>query len=185
MKARAHPTPKQILRRLRRRPESDHDLRYQNDSYWALRLQRYPHAYAKRAFRDEPPKVVEFEAKVPPGCDPEDILWPLGKKLKRVEVSVRPLLTAETITDLQPRGHEYTVWDDKIPAFGVRVRGSGCKSFVLLYRVRGEKKLKKITIGRVEIFTLVVARDMARELLSEARMGRAPASRFNANSTAM
>jgi hypothetical protein len=185
VKARKNPTPEQILRRLRRRPESGHDPRYEKDGYWALRLQGFPHSYAKRAFRDEPPNVTEQKVTTGTGCDPEDILFPAGTTFKKVGVSVRPQLTEEIISTLQPRLSEYTVWDDKISGFGLRVRVSGRKSFVLLYRVRGETKLKKITIGRAEGIALAAARDMARELLSEACMGRDPAKRFKAATVSM
>lgn len=178
MKARRNPTPAQILRRLRRPPDSDADPRYQNDAYWALRLQGHPHAYAKRAFRDEPPKVIEQRAsdggQYLDGIAPDDILFPVGTSLKRVEVATRPLLTEEAVAAAGPRASEYTIWDDAIRTLGLRVRPTGSKSFVLYLRMRGEKKLRKITLGRAGVLTLKSARQMARELLYRARMGCEP-----------
>jgi hypothetical protein len=185
MRARTDPTPEQHLRRLRRRPESENDPRYANDAYWALRLQGLPHAYAKRALRDERPKVVEVETVDVSDCDPDELLWQPGTKLKTIEVAVRPPLTDEAIFSLQPRRDEYSVWDHRIPGFGVRVRPTGYKCFALSYRIRGTTRTRRFTIGSVEIFTLSRARDIARELLSEARVGRNPANRFRATSEAM
>ena len=175
MKPRKNPTPAQILRRLRRKPVSFLDPRYTNDSYWALRLQGYPHSYAKTAFRDESPKVIEqiveddgeYIAKV----DPEDLFFPPGSTIQTVEVAVRPPLTEEAIANAKPRASEYTLWDKSIACLGLRVRTTGHKSF-LLFRIKGWRKLNKLTLGHAGNFTLPMARQMAREFLREARMGR-------------
>jgi hypothetical protein len=177
MRARNNPTLQQTLRRIRRHPSSEHDPRYEKDAYWALRLKGYPHSYAKRALRDEPPKVTECE--VGADCTSEDILVSPGTKFKNVEVPfIRPVLTAESLSCLASRQSEYTVWDGKISGFGLRIRPSGHKTFILLYRVRGQKKLQKITIGRAESIEFDTARGMAQEFLSIARMGHDPAERF-------
>jgi hypothetical protein len=169
MKARNNPTPSQILRRLRRHPESDHDPRYEKDGYWALRRQGYPHSYAKRAFRDQPPELTQRKATAVTDCDPEDILFPPGSRITTVHVAIRPLLTEDAIANAQPRSSEYTIWDEAIGGFGLRVRPSGHKSFVLYCRHRGETKLRKITFGRAGSLTLEAARGMAREFLYKAR----------------
>jgi hypothetical protein len=157
------------MRRLRRRPESERDARYEKDGYWALRLQGYSDSYAKRAFRDEPPKIVEQEAVGVADCDPEDILLPPGSTFTRVEVAVRPPLTEDAIANARPRRSEYTIWDEAISGFGLRVRPSGYKSFVLYYRYRGETKLRKGTIGRAGNLPLEPARQAAREHLHRVR----------------
>lgn len=180
MYERNNPDFKQALRRIRRHPESERDPRYQNDAYWALRLQGYSHSHAKRAFRDEPPKVTEHKVAELIDCDPEDILFPIGGTFKKIEVQIRPLLTEETIVSATPRQSEYTIWDERIPGLGLRIRKTGCKSFVLYYRVRGVRRLRKITIGKAGSFSLDRARDMAREFLFEARMGRDPSKEFSA-----
>lgn len=177
MKARKNPTSAQMLRRLRRHPNSDADPRFKNDAYWALRLQKYPHAYAKRAFRDEPPKFIEQAAgggEYLDGVDPNDILFPIGSTVTHVEVAMRPLLTEEAVATAVPRPSEYTIWDEAIRTFGLRVRPTGGKSFVLYLRVRGSARLRKITLGRVGALTLQSARQMARDLLYQARMGQEP-----------
>lgn len=178
MKARKNSTPAQMLRRLRRPPSSDTDPRYKNDAYWALRLEGHPHAQAKRAFRDEPPKLIEQTAsdagEYLKGVDPDDLLFPPGSIIQRVEVAIRPLLTEEAVAKAMPRASEYTIWDEAIRTFGLRVRPTGSRSFVLYLRVRGNTTLRKITLGRVGALTLQSARKMAREFLYQARMGREP-----------
>lgn len=169
MQARKNPTPQQIMRRLRRRPESERDARYENDGYWALRLQGFSDSYAKRAFRDEPPKIVKQEAADVADCDPENILFPPGSTFTRVEVVVRPPLTEDAVANARPRRAEYTIWDEAISGFGLRVRPSGYKSYVLYCRYRGETKLQKVTIGRAGNLTLEAARQAAREHLYRVR----------------
>ncbi len=128
MKARKNPTDEQLMRRLRRPPESDRDPRYKNDPYWALRKQGYPDSYAKRAFRDQPPIFHERTVSIGADeCDPEDLLFPVGSTWTEPEVAMRPPLSAETIAALEPRGAEYTVWDHEVRRFGVRVRPTGHK----------------------------------------------------------
>jgi hypothetical protein len=184
MKARKNPTFKQMMRRFRRPPKRD-DPRFKFDSYWALREQGYSHAYAKRAHRDKPPTVTYIKSETDYACDPEDLLvdgpkdpsCPAGH-FKQVETDIRPLLTPEVVPTLEPRESEYTVWDSKLPGFGLRVRPSGHKSFIVLCRVRGQKRLKKITIGRAHWIDFDIAREVAQDLLAAAKMGREPTGDF-------
>jgi hypothetical protein len=68
--------------------------------------------------------------------------------------------------ELTPREIEYTVWDHEIHGFGVRVRRTGYKSFVLFYRARPKGRLRKITLDTA-IFSLDQARELAKEFLQE------------------
>jgi hypothetical protein len=43
-------------------------------------------------------------------------------------------VTKRVVDRLMPRAAEFTVWDSKLPGFGVRVRPTGAKSFVVVYR---------------------------------------------------
>jgi hypothetical protein len=43
-------------------------------------------------------------------------------------------ITKRAVDALQANGSEFTVWDDSVTGFGVRVRLSGAKSFVVIYR---------------------------------------------------
>jgi Arm DNA-binding domain len=175
MRSRKNPNPKQLHRRLRRRPRNEHDPRIEKDPYWALIFQGHPKAYAKKAIRWKLPTVTEDEvtSATDYNCDPEDLLFEPGTKIRTVEVEhIRPPLTEEIIPSLQPLEFEYTVWDHEIPGLGLRIRASGHKSFILLYRAQAHSKLKKITIGKAGFFTLEKARKLAEELLSDERLNR-------------
>jgi hypothetical protein len=177
MKARKNPTVEQLVRRLRRPPESLDDPRYKIDPYWVLRLQRHPHSYAKRAFRDQLPITHEHTASSDLGeyaCDPDDLLFPEGATWTEIEVEMRPELSEAAIPNLKPRDSDYTVWDNDVPRFGVRVRPSGHMSYIVNYRIRYQKKLHKHTIGRVAEFSLEQARSVARDIRRQARMGVDP-----------
>ena len=41
-------------------------------------------------------------------------------------------ITKTLVDGLAPAASEYTVWDAKLPGFGVRVRPTGAKSFVIV-----------------------------------------------------
>lgn len=74
----------------------------------------------------------------------------------------------------------YTIWDDEVRGFGVRVFPSGQKSFVLEYRPgeggRGVAK-KRVTIGVYgRDLTPDAARKLAREMLVDIRRGDDPAA---------
>lgn len=173
MRARNNPTLKQLARRLRRSPTTDADQKYLNDPYWALRLQKYPHSYAKRAFRNELPKISEEVSQVIDyDGDPEDILFTPGLKFQKVAVEIRPLLTEDAIISAMPRNTEYTIWDDKASGLGLRVRSSGHRSFTVHYRIKGFKQLRKVTLGKPGALLLEDARALAREILYAARSGR-------------
>src|SRR3546814_8229567 len=91
-------------------------------------LFRSPHASAIRAFRDQPPVIHQRTASADLGeyvCDPDELLFPAGSTWPEIEVEIRPELSEEAIVTLKPRASEYTVWDNLIPRFGVRVRPSG------------------------------------------------------------
>ena len=178
VKARKNPTNEQLARRVRRPPESCHDPRIKNDAYWALRHQGYPHSYAKRAFRDQVPVIHERTSSGTSGeYDLDEPLFPAGSTWTEIEVAIRPDLSEEAIRKLEPRMSEYTVWDNQVPGFGVRVRPSGHKSYIVYYRIRHETKLRKYTIGKIAEFALQQAREAARGFRCTARMGSDPALR--------
>lgn len=182
LEARKTPTNEQLGRRMRRPPESSRDPRVKNDAYWALRFQGYPHAYAKRAFRDQPPVTRLREASGELGeyaCNPDEILFPVGSTWTEVEVAIRPDLSEKSILDLKPRASEYTVWDNQVSGFGIRVRASGHMTYIVIYRIRHQPTLHKHTIGRAAEFSLEQARNVAREFRQQARMGNDAAKRTN------
>lgn len=88
-------------------------------------------------------------------------------------------LTKPTINTLLPKDKDYVVWDDRLPGFGVRVKPSGVKSFVLQYRNRSGAS-KRLTLGRVGQLTLDQARKEATRLKGGISLGSDPAKTLSA-----
>lgn len=177
MKARKNPTIEQVAQSLRRNPLSCHDIRIKNDPYWALRAQGYPHAYAKRVFRDAPPvhheRTVAIEG-ASDEYDTDELFFAPGSKVAETKIIIRPDLSEAAILTLKPRASEYTVWDNDVGRFGLRVRPSGHMSYIVNYRIRYQKRLHKHTIGGVAEFSLEQAREIARGIRRDARKGVEP-----------
>ena len=84
-----------------------------------------------------------------------------------------PKLTRKLIEGLLPRVTEACVWDTGVKGFGVRVRPSGAKTYVLMYRVGG--KQRKHTLGTVSpAYPLEEARQRAAEMVRGLRDGHDP-----------
>ena len=79
----------------------------------------------------------------------------------------RMRLTDAAVERLRPQEREYTVWDDRTPGLGVRVRPGGGKSYVWLQRSGGRSK--RISLGPVSLRTIAEARKncLARQLAPE------------------
>jgi len=45
-------------------------------------------------------------------------------------------LNKRTVDAAAPRRRDYALWDDDLPRFGLRVRTSGTKTYVVQYRPR-------------------------------------------------
>jgi integrase len=81
-------------------------------------------------------------------------------KIELTDIGVRSLKAPD-------RG-QITYQDNRFPGFGVRVSQGGGKSFVL---VHGAKR-QRITIGRYPAITLKEAREEAKRILAETRLGK-------------
>ena len=81
-------------------------------------------------------------------------------------------LTDAAIKSLQPRDHQYEVFDSKIPGFGVRVSPGGTKSFFDLFRIGGRPR--RLVLGRYPTLSLADARRMAQEALGKVAKGIDP-----------
>ncbi len=82
-------------------------------------------------------------------------------------------LTDRQIKSARPRETQYEIWDQKVPAFGVRVSPSGAKSFQVLYRIR--RRSRRLTLGRYPALSLSEARRRALEALGRVALGKDPA----------
>jgi integrase len=68
------------------------------------------------------------------------------------------------------------VWDETLPGFGVRVKPSGVRSYIVQYRNRSTGASKRLTIGRHgPLLTFDQAKKRARVLLADAMRGEDPA----------
>lgn len=83
-----------------------------------------------------------------------------------------PRITKRTIDALEADGRDYVRWDSELKGFGVRVRPSGAKSFVSVYRTGGRNSpLRKVTIGAVGKIEVKKAREAARKIIAGAELG--------------
>ncbi len=178
MKERLNPTKEQALRRVRRPPSNIQDQRRKNDAYWALRLQGFPNSAAIRVFRDVPPSYSwqerETSGEYLDDLDPSEILFADCTNFSYLEVLVRPELTEEAVAEAQPRDSEYTIWHGGLPGFGLRVRPTGYKCYILMYRIEGTRKQGRLTIGRPSLIDLEQATITAREMRILAMAGLDP-----------
>ena len=84
-----------------------------------------------------------------------------------------PKLTKKVVDNLQPRDHDYRIWDSKIAGFGVRVKPSGACSYFVAYRTP-TNKTRRYTIGRSEEITPTEARKKAIQILAQVSLGDDP-----------
>jgi integrase len=67
---------------------------------------------------------------------------------------------------------ERTFFDDTLPGFGVRVRSTGARVYVLQYKIGAQHR--RLTLGAVSSLDLGKARATAKDLLAAVRLGRDP-----------
>ena len=84
-------------------------------------------------------------------------------------------LTERSIASINPGNRDIFAWDGILPGFGVRVKPSGRKSYIVQYRTIGGTS-RRLTIGPTSAFRLEQARKRARKLIVEAKDGADPAS---------
>jgi integrase len=89
-----------------------------------------------------------------------------------------------------PAAGRIELWDAETPGFGLRLTAGGVKAFQVMFRVKGNGKLRRLTLGRYcpasEVaarpkdadlggyLTLAQARAKARQMISDARTGIDP-----------
>jgi hypothetical protein len=86
-------------------------------------------------------------------------------------------ITKRTVDALKANGSEFTVWDGAVPGFGVRVRSSGAKSYVVVYRAGSGRgaPVRRYTIAAVGKITPERARARAKAVLGSVAHGHDPA----------
>lgn len=84
-------------------------------------------------------------------------------------------LTAATVRTAQcaPGRSEQVVFDEALPGFGLRVRATGAKTWLVQYAVAG--RTKRVFLGAPALVDASKARAMAKDLLARVRLGGDPA----------
>lgn len=97
-----------------------------------------------------------------------------------------PRLTKRFVDALKPDpgSPDRIVWDDDLSGFGIRVRGSGSMTWIIMYRTQ-EGRLRKFRIGQVGTLTPDEARREARQKLAAVDRGADPAGEKGALRKAM
>lgn len=87
-------------------------------------------------------------------------------------------ITKRTVDGLQSNGGEFTVWDNIVSGFGVRVRKTGAKSYVVVYRAGAGRgaPVRRYTIAAVGKVTPERAKARAKVILGAVAHGHDPAS---------
>lgn len=85
-------------------------------------------------------------------------------------------LTKRTIDATRPEAERFTVWDNELKGYGLRVEPTGTKTFVVRYRPGGGRRapLRQFKVGRYGKLTPEEARDEASRILAAAELGQDP-----------
>lgn len=92
--------------------------------------------------------------------------------------------TAADVEKLPLKGQRYDAVDTEVPGVRVRVTPNGAKTFSYLYRIKGERKKRRITLGSVRAIDLASARKLARQHAVTAANGIDPADAVRARRAA-
>ena len=90
----------------------------------------------------------------------------------------RRRISKRLLDGLQAADHDYIVWDGELPGFGVRVRPTGAKSYVVQYRAgRGRKApSRRMTIATVSKLPAEEARGIAKRIIGDVARNDDPAA---------
>jgi hypothetical protein len=83
-------------------------------------------------------------------------------------------ITKRFVEALEPSMRDIVKWDDELRGFGVRVKSSGVRSYLVQYRNQYGRS-KRYTIGQHGRITAEAARTEAMRLLSDVALGNDPA----------
>jgi integrase len=94
-------------------------------------------------------------------------------------------LTKRVLDAVRPKSaHDVFLWDDDLPGFGVRIKSSGVRSFIVQYR-NSSSASRRMTLGKFGVLTPDEARKMAKQVLAEAARGGDPAEKRSQDREAM
>jgi integrase len=84
-------------------------------------------------------------------------------------------LTKSVVESLTCGSEEYVIWDSALPGFGIRVKPSNVKSYIVQYRNRKTGASRRKTIGQHgPLLTFHKAKERARIILADALKGNDP-----------
>jgi integrase len=83
-------------------------------------------------------------------------------------------LTKRTVDATDKAAHDVFVWDDELAGFGLRVKPSGAKSFIIQYR-NANGRSRRLTVGRYGVLTVEEGRRQAKIALADVVRGADPA----------
>jgi hypothetical protein len=86
-----------------------------------------------------------------------------------------PRITKRFVDSITPGPKEAEYWDDKLPGFGLRVKPSGVKSYVIRYRTLGNGQ-RRLTLGQHGKLTPEQARNLAEDRFAEIKAGGDPSA---------
>jgi Arm DNA-binding domain len=87
----------------------------------------------------------------------------------------RQKLTKSVIERLLSNSEDYVLWDSALPGFGIRVKPSGVKSYIVQYRNRKTGASRRKTVGQHgPLLTFHKAKERARIILADALKGNDP-----------
>ncbi len=98
--------------------------------------------------------------------------------LPRLEPAL-PKLTKRFVDAVQPTDRDIVYWDDELARFGLRVKPSGAKTFVVQYR-NAAGRTRKLALGRVGVITPDEARRRATRALGQVADQKDPSAARNA-----
>lgn len=85
-----------------------------------------------------------------------------------------PKISKTLVDGARPDASDVFIWDDELRGFGLRVKPSGVKSYVLQFR-NAHGRSRRLTLGRHGPLTPSKARELAKARLGERDAGRDPA----------
>jgi hypothetical protein len=85
-----------------------------------------------------------------------------------------PSITKRFVDSITPGSKETEYWDEKIPGFGIRVKPSGVKSYVIRYRTPSGQR--RLTLGQHGRITPDQARELAKKRFHEISQQKDPSA---------
>src|ERR1700704_612351 len=126
-----------------------------------------------RIARDFPSRASPLLPRAPPG-KPGKQNWNRCRTIEEERIMAKIL--KRTVDALQPEpDRDVFAWDSELRGFGVRVKPSGVKSYLVQYR-NGEGRTRRMVLGQHGALTPEFARDLARKKLSAVAAGEDPSA---------